>query len=152
MNQFGHYAAPPPDVTTWFQFAVKWGPRAIVAGLAGYYCLGVAYESGLMAAIDRIAMRILRPSLGYMGMAAFMPTFQWYSAWGVRVVAAIGAGFLYDLIERIFNAIYQKFISDPNEVPLTPPPIHRPPSSLSPASLHRSPYSNLSPAPLIHVK
>jgi hypothetical protein len=139
MNHFGQYAPPPPDVTTWFQFALKWTPRAIVAGLAGYYCLGVAYDTGLMAKIDRIAMRILRPSLGYMGMAAFMPTFQWYSAWAVRVTAALAAGLLYDLIEKVSLAVYYTFTSDPNEKPLSPAPIHRPPSKLSPVPLHRPP-------------
>lgn len=152
MNQFEHYAPPPPDLTTWFQFTLKWTPRAIAAGLAGYYCLGIAYETGLMAAIDRIAMRILRPSLGYMGMAAFMPTFQWYSAWAVRVVAAIAAGLLYDLIERICRATYHAFISkSDNSTPLTPAPIHRRPSDLSPVPLHRRPTSDLSPAPLHRI-
>lgn len=104
-NNINQYA-PSPPFHEWFHFALKWTPRAIVAGLAGYYCLGAAYDMGVMAAIDRIAIRILRPSLGYMGMAAFMPTFQWYSAWGVRVLSAISAGLLYDLLERIFKIAY----------------------------------------------
>lgn len=66
----------------------------------------MAYELGIMAEIDKIAIRILRPSLGYMGIAAIMPTFQWYSAYGVRIAAGITATLLYSLVERIMIAIY----------------------------------------------
>lgn len=123
VNSLSHYD-PSPNFGEIFQFALKWTPRAIVAGLAGYYCLGVAYSMGIMAAIDRIAMRILLPSLGYMGVAAFMPTFQWYSAWTVRVVIAIVAGFLYDLIERILRAVFAYFYSEKSSS-LIPIPLHQ---------------------------
>lgn len=133
---FSHYASPPSDLKEVFQFAVKWTPRAIVAGLAGYYSLGIAYHMGIMAAIDRIAMHIFLPSLGYMGMGFFMPTFQWYSAWGVRVLAAIGAGFLYDLAEKIFRAAFNAIFSQSEESdPLSPTPMHRTSPHLFPASL-----------------
>ncbi len=82
-------------------FALRWTPRLIVMGFVGYYSLGVAYEKGIMAAIDRVAIRILRHYVGYAGLGALMPTFQWYAAWSVRALAVIGAGLLYDLIERI---------------------------------------------------
>jgi hypothetical protein len=131
MFDVSHYA-PSPDLSEWFQFALKWTPRAIVVGLAGYYSLGVAYETGIMATIDRWAIRILRPSMGYMGIAAFMPTFQWYSAWSVRIVTAIGAGFLYDLIERIIRAAYTALpFSSKDEQHLSPAPLHRNSSHLS---------------------
>lgn len=103
------YISPPSDLGDVFKFALKWTPRAIVAGAAGYYCLGIAYDMGVMAAIDRTAIRILRPSLGYIGMAAFMPTFQWYAAWGLRTVAAIAAGLLYDLAERVLRAAFANY-------------------------------------------
>ena len=98
----------PASSHQWLQFAIKWTPRTVIPFLAGYYSLGIAYDTGLMAKIDRIAIRILRPSLGYMGVGAFMPTFQWYSAWGIRVTAALGASLLYDLAERIFFLAYRK--------------------------------------------
>jgi hypothetical protein len=82
-------------------FALRWTPRAIVAGLGGYYSLGIAYDRGIMAAIDRIAIPVLRKTMGHVGMGAVMPTFQWYSAWGVRFISALGAGLLYDLAERV---------------------------------------------------
>lgn len=113
INRINRYA-PTPNFQEWFHFALKWTPRTIVACLSGYYSLGVAYEMGIMAAIDRIAIRILRHSLGYMGMAAMMPTFQWYSAWAVRISAAIAAGFIYDLIERVFKIAFASFFK-PNE-------------------------------------
>lgn len=83
------------------QFLLRWTPRTIIAGFAGYYSLGMAYDRGLMAAIDRVAIQVFRHFLGYAGMGAIMPTFQWYSAWGVRIVAALAAGLLYDLTERM---------------------------------------------------
>jgi hypothetical protein len=111
VNQLRSDVSPSLDFSELFQFALKWTPRAIVAGLAGYYCLGFAYEIGLMARIDALAIRILRSSLGYVGVGAFMPTFQWYSAWGVRIVAALGAGLLYDLSEKVVRAVYSELTS-----------------------------------------
>lgn len=107
VNRFEQYSSPTPQDL--LQFALKWTPRTIVAGFAGYYSLGVAYEMGIMAAIDRIAIRILRHFMGYAGIGAFMPTFQWYSAWGVRVASALGAGILYDLTERIIRLAMTRF-------------------------------------------
>ena len=126
------------DSTTWIQFAITWTPRAIVSGLAGYYCLGIAYGIGIMAKIDGVAIPILRSSVGYAGIGAFMPTFQWYSAWAVRIVASIAAGILYDLIERIVRAAYYTLTSDSNDdCQLTAVSIHRHRgrSNSSPASL-----------------
>ena len=87
-----------------FLFALRWTPRALFAGVAGYYSLGVAYDKGVMAAIDRVAIKVFRHFWGYAGIGAFMPTFQWYSAWGVRIICALAAGILYDLAERIVLA------------------------------------------------
>ncbi|GAB4190078.1 MAG: hypothetical protein Tsb0015_11020 [Simkaniaceae bacterium] len=82
-------------------FVITWGPRAIFAVIAGYYSLGVAYDIGLMAAIDRVAIDVLKHYIGYAGLGAAMPTFQWYSAWAVRISAAAAGGLLYDVLERI---------------------------------------------------
>lgn len=95
------------------QFILKWTPRAIAAGIGGYYALGIAYHFGLMAAIDKIAIAIIREFAGYAGVGALMPTFQWYAAWGVRILAASGAGFLYDRIERVALCCYNKFFPHP---------------------------------------
>ena len=143
-DYLNRHAVPSPDFSELFRFAVRWTPRAIVAGIAGYYCLGIAYEMGIMAAIDRIAIRILRPSLGYMGMAAIMPTFQWYSACGIRVLAAITAGLLYDLIERVIYAVFSTIFFRPDkETPLFPAPLHRSSPPLSPAPYPPRLSSNL---------
>lgn len=64
------------------RFLMTWTPRVIVAAIAGYYSLGIAYEMGIMAAIDQVAISVLKDSVGYAGLGAVMPTFQWYSAWG----------------------------------------------------------------------
>lgn len=93
------------------QFFLTWTPRIIVAGFAGYYSLGIAYDVGIMAAIDRLAISILRDSIGYAGIGAAMPTFQWYSAWAVRTVAAGGAGLIYDLLERLTVFVYSQLQS-----------------------------------------
>jgi hypothetical protein len=86
--------------------AFRWTPRTIVAGLGGYYSLGIAYEHGIMAFIDRLAIAVLRKNMGYVAIGAFMPTLQWYSAWAVRLTAAIMTGLLYDLTERVAIAAY----------------------------------------------
>lgn len=117
MNCSRHYVSSP-DFSELFRFALKWTPRSAVAGLAGYYCLGIAYNTGIMAAIDRLTMHILRPSMGYMGMAIFMPTFQWYSAWGVRVVSAIVSGFLYDLAEKTVCIAFRTISLKSTKLPL----------------------------------
>lgn len=108
---------PPPASRTYIDglvhFTLRWTPRTIVAGVSGYYCLGIAYEVGIMAAIDRIGIRILRPSLGYMAIAAVMPTFQWYSAWGVRVCFGLTATLIYYLIEKILGFIYSTLFPPP---------------------------------------
>ena len=93
------------------QLLWTWTPRILVAGVAGYYGLGVAYEVGIMAAIDRVAISILRDSVGYAGIGAAMPTFQWYSAWAVRSVAAAGAGLIYDLLERLTIFVFKQLQS-----------------------------------------
>lgn len=102
------------------QFAIKAGPRAIVAGIAGYYSLGIAYEQGLMAEIDKIAIIVLKNWVGYAGIGALMPTFQWYAAWGVRIMAAAFAAIIYDLIERViihcYLSIKKRFISCRSEI------------------------------------
>ena len=85
-------------------FTLKWPPRVCIAAVGGYYSLGVAYEYGIMAAIDKLAIRFLKHWVGSTGIGALMPTAQWYAAWGVRGIAALGAGKLYDLAERIVLA------------------------------------------------
>lgn len=99
-------------------FTVKWTPRLVVGGLAGFYSLGVAYDVGIMAAIDRVAIKILKHHVGYMGLGAMMPTVQWYAAWGVRMTAAIGAALLYDFLERIVKVVLAYFRPPEPEKPL----------------------------------
>lgn len=88
-------------------FSLKWGPRVLIVGFAGYYSLGVAYHWGVMAAIDRIAMDILVHQVGYAGIGAIMPTFQWYAAWGVRITVGLAAGVVYDVFARVIYAVYE---------------------------------------------
>ena len=119
---------PSPRIHDLYQFALRWTPRAIVAGIAGYYSLGIAYDKGVMSQLDRIAIKVFKHTVGYSGLGAFMPTFQWYAAWGVRITAAIVAGILYDLIERIVFFVYLKLYKiPPDQIPLHPAPINRPP-------------------------
>lgn len=123
----------PPTSHTYshdfFLFALRWTPRALIAGVAGYYSLGVAYDKGVMAAIDRVAIRAFRHFWGYAGIGAFMPTFQWYSAWGVRIISALAAGILYDLAERIVlaacRAIKYCIFGEPEEPKLIPAPLNK---------------------------
>lgn len=82
-------------------YLFHWTPRIVVATTAGYYSLGLAYAFGVMAQIDALAIPIIVGSVGYMGLGAAMPTFQWYSAWGVRITAFSLAAVIYDLSERI---------------------------------------------------
>lgn len=87
-----------PDVKN---FVMKWTPRVIVIGFAGYYGLGLAYQCGLMAVIDKIAIAIIGHATGTAGVGALMPTFQWYSAWAVRFACALAAELTYEVVERI---------------------------------------------------
>lgn len=80
---------------------VKWTPRTIASLLGGYYGLGVAYDLGLMALIDQIAIRFIKHFFGYGGIGALMPTVQWYSAWGVRLVLGITSAISYDCLARM---------------------------------------------------
>lgn len=95
----------------------RWTPRILIAGAAGYYVLGYAYSEGWMAAIDQIAMKIMRYyEMGYIAIGALMPNVQWYAAWGVRITAAFVAGLAYDLMERVFIASIPFFApEEPNK-------------------------------------
>ncbi len=114
--------------------ALHWTPRTCVAGAAGFYSLGLAYEKGVMAAIDRIAIQLLRHHVGYIGLGAIMPTFQWYSAWGVRLTAALMAGITYDIAERTILLSIHYFNPNPQDT-LPPLPERR---SLSASSLSKT--------------
>jgi len=81
-------------------FLKKWTPRAIAVGIGGYYGLGIAYEAGVMALIDQIAIQTIKHYLGYAGVGALMPTVQWHAAWSVRIVIGLIAGAIYDVVER----------------------------------------------------
>lgn len=100
-------------------------PRIAVAGLAGFYILGYAYANGWMAAIDQLAMKVMRHyNMGYVAIGALMPTVQWYAAWGVRVSAALAAGLAYDLLERVVILAASYFTSSHKSeraVPVLPP-------------------------------
>jgi hypothetical protein len=82
-------------------FLATWTPRTAVAIVGGYYGLGFAYEMGWMAAIDQLAIPILKSMAGYFGVGLIMPTFQWYAAWAVRITLGLCAGLVYDLTERL---------------------------------------------------
>ncbi|MGB7978146.1 MAG: hypothetical protein WCF19_03170 [Chlamydiales bacterium] len=81
-------------------FLKQWTPRLIAVAIGGYYGLGVAYDLGLMALIDKVAICVIKHYFGYGGIGALMPTVQWYSAWAARFAIGLTAGVLYDLIER----------------------------------------------------
>lgn len=86
---------------------LQWGPRTIVAAFAGYYGLGYAYMNGITDQIDSVAKRIFYDYFGgYAGVGAFMPSFQYYSAWGIRAAAAIGAAATYDMGARILQVAW----------------------------------------------
>ncbi len=95
--------------TTPTEFFMKWTPRAISVAIGGYYGLGIAYDFGLMALIDKIAIQVIKHFSGYAGIGALMPSVQWHAAWAVRVVIGISAGALYDIIERCMKVCYAKF-------------------------------------------
>jgi hypothetical protein len=95
---------------------LRWTPRAIAGCLAGYYSLGIAYEKGWMAALDRIAIQILSHHTGYLGIGAIMPTFQWYSALSVRLLSGLLGALVYDLAERASCAVYRIWVC-PNQQP-----------------------------------
>jgi hypothetical protein len=94
-------------------FFLKWTPRAIAATVGGYYGLGIAYELGLMALIDQVAIQILKNIVGYAGIGALMPTVQWYTASAMQVIIGIGSGFLYDLAERCAKYVYAQMNQQP---------------------------------------
>jgi hypothetical protein len=100
-------------------FVLKWGPRTIVVCFVGYYSLGLAYYWGVMALIDKVAISLLLPSVGYAGLGAIMPIVQWYAAWGVRIIAGIGAGFIYEAIvivlKRSFNFLHYYYSHLPRQ-------------------------------------
>lgn len=99
------------------QFILTWTPRVAVGVIAGYYSLGVAYDIGLMAMIDKVTIYVLKSTAGYIGVGAIMPTVQWYSAWAVRTIAALGGGLLYDIGERAICAVYARW-NKPQSVPV----------------------------------
>ena len=91
---------------------LKLAPRIIIGGLAAYYSLGLAYNMGLMAVIDKFAIKILLPNVGYIGLGAVMPTVQWYTAWTARLIVGTVAAFLYDLCEKIATLVYRYFVPE----------------------------------------
>lgn len=92
-------------------FLATWGPRAIAVAVGGYYGLGLAYEWGLMALIDRAAIPLIKHVGGYAAVGAAMPTFQWYSAWAVRFAFGLLTAGLYDLSGRAAKSVSTRFSS-----------------------------------------
>lgn len=107
------------------QIIAKWSARAVVACLAGYYSLGYAYHSGLMAKIDQYAIQFFLHFFGYAGLGAFMPTFQWYSAWTVRITSGILAAAVWDISIKIAYYISTKISNVMNRI--SPAPQINPP-------------------------
>ena len=99
-------STPSSDTEKVMTFVVKWTPRAIAIAVGGYYGLGIAYEMGLMALIDQVAIRVIKHFVGYAGIGALMPTVQWYSAWAARIAIGLVTGLLYDLTERTVKACW----------------------------------------------
>ncbi len=136
-----------PSFNIFSNFAFRWTPRIVVSTVAGYYSLGVAYERGVMALIDRVAIQILLPRVGYLGLGAVMPTVQWYAAWAVRIAVTIAVALLYDLCERMLIAAYRRFCapSPKNQVieelttKLTPAPATVIPKSGTPPKPEETP-------------
>lgn len=95
--------------STPFEFMMKWTPRAIAVAIGGYYGLGIAYDYGLMAVIDKIAIDVIKHFAGYAGVGALMPTVQWHAAWVVRVIIGLSFGFIYDRIEVLVSTT-SKFV------------------------------------------
>ena len=91
------------------KFLLKWTPRALAALAGGFYSLGLAYDLGLMIEIDRLAIKLIRPWLGHIGIGLFMPTFHWYAAWGVRCLAALLTGLIYDLLARLVRYLIKRW-------------------------------------------
>lgn len=111
------------DPYNWLPFTCKWTMRAGVGGFCGFYSLGFCYEYGVMAKIDAIAISVILPSIGYAGLGAFMPGFQWYSAWAVRVVAGLLGALIYDLTERACMAAFRYFFAS---IPIAQPSENEP--------------------------
>lgn len=103
----------PPVTKKKARFFIKWTPRLIIVFLTGYYSLGIAYDTGVMAACDRVAISLLKDWFGYVGIGAMMPPFQWYSAWAFRCFAGLCAGIIYDLLERLIRRIVRKMVQKP---------------------------------------
>lgn len=97
-------------------FLATWGPRAIAVAVGGYYGLGLAYEWGLLALIDRAAIPLIKHVGGYAAVGAAMPTFQWYSAWAVRFAFGLLSACLYDLTVRATQSAFAHF-SPPKPAP-----------------------------------
>jgi hypothetical protein len=118
MEEIMRVAGKTSDQNNWSfentaRFLVKWTPRAIAVGLGAYYGLGVAYGIGLMALIDKVAILILKRWVGYVGVGAAMPTFQWYASIIVRGGMALIAGALYDGGERLVRYFYARMCHKP---------------------------------------
>lgn len=104
----------------WFKSV---GPRVVAAAVGGYYGLGIAYATGLMARIDQIAIPIIVGQVGYLGLGGVMPQFQWYSAWAIRFGFGALAACLYDVIERIVLASCRLFAHKNQEEQEAPAPL-----------------------------
>lgn len=134
MLKFSTTAETNPPKDQWFDFdfkefafkAARFTPRLLIAGVTAYYILGYAYTEGWMAAIDKIAMKIMQHyKMGYSAIGALMPTIQWYAAWGVRITAGALAGLAYDLMERIIICSVPFFAPDESAASKTLPVINK---------------------------
>ena len=107
--------------------ACKTCPQIIFATLAGYYSLGLAYSTGLMSKIDKIAIHIMRSNnMGYIAIGAAMPTVQWYAALLVRLAAAASAALIYVAALKTITVAslfiyhkYRQYRERMEELPLT---------------------------------
>ncbi len=91
-----------------FQTVKTWAPRLLFATVCGHYCLGWAYEVGLMHQIDLIAMGIFKHFVGRTGLSVFMPRFQAYSPQVFQSVASMMGALLFTGVEKTCSFVYQK--------------------------------------------
>jgi len=97
-------------LTGYTKTAVVWSIEGVVGFVGGYYALGLAYDRGLMAEIEKISRRILKPKVGILGLGVAMARVQWYAACVIQVTASIICMALFRLAVKILKYVYEEFI------------------------------------------
>jgi hypothetical protein len=105
-----------PTPLSQFNLFMQRASLGLSIAIPSYYSLGFAYKTGLMARIDLIAIEVLSHFTGYMGVAIWMPTVQWYAAVGVRIAAGAVCGLLYTIIEKVAKKLYGIYVVKSQEM------------------------------------